>query len=97
VQFYVAFQLKKKFLARIDVKIFPRIGSADHHHDKVFVAFIDLLVAYRGFQQMPVLFDPGKKVKRRQEGVRHCQMKSKGKRLIAFFCFHLYKIKPNLV
>ena len=55
--FDVALQLVE-ILFRIDeMKIVPRVGPLDHHHEKVAPA-IEITIAHRRFELFPVFFDP---------------------------------------
>jgi hypothetical protein len=55
--FDVAFQLVK-ILFRIDeMKIIAGIWTLDHHHEKV-ATIIEIPIAHRWFELLPVLFDP---------------------------------------
>jgi hypothetical protein len=60
----IPFDLIKKFLARIIVEVFPRIGSAYNHDDKIIISLIDDLISDRGLEQVTVFFDPLLKIDR---------------------------------
>lgn len=57
LHFDVAFELVKKLLAFVPVIVFPRIRSADDHHDKIVVV-INTLIPDRRLEQMAMVVDP---------------------------------------
>jgi hypothetical protein len=60
----VALELVKIFF-RIDlVKIVPRIGAGDHHDEEI-APIVEIAVAHRRLEEMPVLFDPIVQIDRR--------------------------------
>src|SRR5262245_54551481 len=61
LQQHVAFELIEELFARIDVKVLPRIGTADHHDDELAVAEY-LLVADRRLQQVTIFVDPAAEI-----------------------------------
>ena len=67
--FDVALQLIK-ILFRIDqMKIVPRVGAFDDHHEEV-APVIKITVAHRRLEEMAVLFDPFVQIYRRLHGGR---------------------------
>ena len=67
--FNVALQLVKKLFRVNHMKIVPRIRPGDDHHEKI-APVIDIPIAHRRFEQMPVLVDPIHQIKRLLHGLR---------------------------
>src|SRR5688572_6063670 len=60
----IAFQLVEKLFAFVVMVIFARIWPANYHYYKIFIVFVNLLVAYWRFKQMTVFIDPFFKIER---------------------------------
>jgi hypothetical protein len=55
---HIALQLIEEFFTFLPVIVLAAIGTAYNHDDKIIVIHIDLLVANRWFQQIPVILYP---------------------------------------
>ena len=62
--FDVALELVEIFFGIDQMKIVPCVWSGDHHHEKI-TAIVEITVADRRLEQMPVLFDPVGEIDRR--------------------------------
>ena len=58
VQFHIPFDLVKEFVAWFDVKIEPRVGPAQYHHEKVFVMNQKAIGSKRRIEIIFVCFNP---------------------------------------
>jgi hypothetical protein len=55
--FDVALQLVEVFFRIDEMKIVPRVGTGDNHHEKI-ASVVEITIAYRRLELFPVLFDP---------------------------------------